>query len=184
MYLQKSDKGKQSTIESTTKIYKVIAEATQRNNSHLIICGDFNYPCIDWEHEFVEEHTDVIKPFIKTIQTYSLAPTRIQNYYMHQHVFEPTRFKLTIAPTQFEPTRFKLTTCTNTYSNNKIQTYYMHQHVFEPTRFKLTTCTNTYSNQQDSNLLLAPTRIRTNKIQRRTRTKRAGPCVQERGRYD
>ena len=74
---------KKSTIESTTKICKVIAEATQRNNSHLIICGDFNYPCIDWEHEFVKEHTDVIKPFIETIQS----------YYLHQHVFEPTRFR-------------------------------------------------------------------------------------------
>ena len=90
-------KEKQSTIESTIKICKVIAEATQRNNAHLIICVDFNYPCIDWEHEFVEEHTDVIKPFIEIIQSYYLHP---------------------------------------------------------------------------------PTRIRTNKIQRRTRTKRAGPCVQ------
>ena len=59
-------KEKQSTIESTTKC-KFIAEATQRNNTHLIICGDFNYPCIDWEHKFDEEHTDVIKPFNETI---------------------------------------------------------------------------------------------------------------------
>ena len=39
--------------------------------------------CIDWVNEFVEEHTDVIKPFVKTIQS----------YYLHQHVFEPTRFR-------------------------------------------------------------------------------------------
>ena len=56
MYLQRSDKGK---------------------------TGDFNYSCIDWEHEFVEEHTDVIKPFTETIQS----------YYLHEHVFEPTRFR-------------------------------------------------------------------------------------------
>ena len=51
--------------------------------SHLLICGDFNYPGIDWIHESVVETTETIQPFIDTIQS----------CYLLQHIFEPTRFR-------------------------------------------------------------------------------------------
>ena len=84
-------KKKQGIIESTARLCNVIVEAVDRNSTHLIICGDFNYPSIDWEYEFVQEvligsmssfKNDIIKPFISTIQY----------CYLHQHVFELTHF--------------------------------------------------------------------------------------------
>ena len=50
------------TIETTTKVSETITEAVQRNSSHLVICGDFNYPDIDWECEYVDEISN-IRPF-------------------------------------------------------------------------------------------------------------------------
>ena len=35
--------GKDRT-ESTKNVCDIISEAVHRNNSHLLICGDFNYP--------------------------------------------------------------------------------------------------------------------------------------------
>ena len=67
-------KEKTATIESTAKVCEVISEAIQKNSSHLLICGDFNYPSIDWEHEYVEESSNII-PFLYTIQA----------CFLHQH---------------------------------------------------------------------------------------------------
>ena len=64
-------------------VCKVIQEATNMHPSHLLICGDFNYPEIDWIHESVVETTETIQPFIDTIQS----------CYLLQHIFGPTRFK-------------------------------------------------------------------------------------------
>ena len=69
--------------DSTKKVCKVIQEATNMHPSHLLICGDFNYPEIDWIHESVVETTETIQPFIDTIQS----------CYLLQHIFEPTRFR-------------------------------------------------------------------------------------------
>ena len=76
-------KEKALIVESTLKICEVISEAVQRHNSHILICGDFNYPEIDWENEYVEESSDTIKPFVDTIQI----------SYLHQHILEPTRHR-------------------------------------------------------------------------------------------
>ena len=72
---------KNATIESTVKVCNVIEEAVQRKSSHLLICGDFNYPTIDWVCDYVKENS--IAPFIETAQ----------NCFLHQHVFEPTRYR-------------------------------------------------------------------------------------------
>ena len=74
---------KLSTIESTAKVCKLINESVKRMNSHLIICGDFNYLRIDWGSEFVDEKSSFITPFIDTIQS----------CYLYQHIFQPTRFR-------------------------------------------------------------------------------------------
>ena len=57
-------------------------EAEDMKSSHLLICGDFNYPEIHWECEYVEESTG-IRPFIETLQ----------DCHLHQHVMQPTRYR-------------------------------------------------------------------------------------------
>ena len=74
---------KEASIESTTKACNVILEAVERNSAHLIICGDFNYPSIDWEYEFVHEQTNIVKPFINTIQNVTCT-----SMYLNQRVLE------------------------------------------------------------------------------------------------
>ena len=76
-------KEKSKAIETTEKVCKIIMEAAQRKNSHLLVCGDFNYPEIDWENEYVVEQSNVIGSFIECTQS----------CYLHQHIFEPTRYR-------------------------------------------------------------------------------------------
>ena len=76
-------KEKEKTASTTLKVSEIVNEAVQRNNSHLLICGDFNYPEIDWVNEHVNESTPVISPFIQVIQDNNL----------YQHVTEPTRYR-------------------------------------------------------------------------------------------
>ena len=40
-------KEKHSTIATTKKVCEIISKATKRERSHLVICGDFNFPDID-----------------------------------------------------------------------------------------------------------------------------------------
>ena len=74
-------KYKLSTKETTTKVCDIISEAVQLNKSRLLICGEFNYPEIDWECEYL--NIDVITPFIDTLQV----------CHLHQHVCKPTRYR-------------------------------------------------------------------------------------------
>ena len=55
--------------DSTKRVCKVIHEATHMQHSHLLICGDFNYPEIDWIQESVNEKTETIQPFIDKVVT-------------------------------------------------------------------------------------------------------------------
>ena len=41
--------------KSTAKVCDIIREIMVRKPSHVLICGDFNYPSIDWENEHVLE---------------------------------------------------------------------------------------------------------------------------------
>ena len=68
-------------VETTKAVCDVIAEAVGRKDTHLLICGDFNYPEIDWNCDFV--NLDTVKPFIRTMQ----------EYHLHQHVCNPTRHR-------------------------------------------------------------------------------------------
>ena len=76
-------KEKEKTVSTTLKVSEIVNEAVHRNNSHLLICGDFNYPEIDWVNEHVNESTPVISPFIQVIQDNNL----------YQHVTEPTIYR-------------------------------------------------------------------------------------------
>ena len=73
---------KHYTIKSTSNICDIISEAMQRNTSHLLICGDVNYPKIDWTHEYAADNSDITH-FVDTIQ----------NIYITQHVLQPTRYR-------------------------------------------------------------------------------------------
>ena len=74
---------KSLSIETTTKVCKLMEEATMKDNTHILICGDFNYPDIDWENDFVRGNNTVIRPFIDMGQS----------CYLHQHISEPTRYR-------------------------------------------------------------------------------------------
>ena len=74
-------KDKDSEKQTTQKVCELIIEAVGRNNSRLLICGDFNYPDIDWECQYSKN--DNLKVFLQTIQELNL----------HQHVCNPTRYR-------------------------------------------------------------------------------------------
>ena len=63
-----------STMDTTTKVN----EAVQRKSSHLLICGDFNYPHIDWECEFIDEISNkrpLLDTGMKEVGTESITAT-------------------------------------------------------------------------------------------------------------
>ena len=74
-------KEREKVIETTTQVCNMVTKAVGRNDTHVLICGDFNYPEIDWECEYV--NSESIKPFIEVLQECTL----------HQHVCKPTRYR-------------------------------------------------------------------------------------------
>ena len=54
--------------------------------SHLLICGDFNYPGINWSLS-----TSICPNAQLFLDT-------IQDLYLHQHVSSPTRYRLNVTP--------------------------------------------------------------------------------------
>lgn len=73
---------KERTLETTNNICMIINEVCKSQTCNLIICGDFNYPQIDWVNEFANEQESAAH-FINTIQ----------DSYLYQHVFKPTRYR-------------------------------------------------------------------------------------------
>ena len=76
-------KEKEASLESTNEVYDILAKASERNDAHLLICGDFNYREIDWENESSNEKSEHCSSFLNTIQ----------DCFLHQHVTEPTRYR-------------------------------------------------------------------------------------------
>ena len=76
-----SNKDVSKVMATTRTVCDVITEGISLRNTHTLICGDFNYPEIDWENEFV--HSDTVKTFIE----------RIQSCDLYQHVCKPTRYR-------------------------------------------------------------------------------------------
>ena len=74
-------KDKDAEKETTQAICEIISEAVQRNHSRLLICGDFNYPTIDWECE--HSTNENAKTFLEGIQ----------GNHLYQHVCTPTRHR-------------------------------------------------------------------------------------------
>ena len=69
-----------TSYTSTEKVCKIISEALLRNDSRVLICGDFNYPEIDWNNDYLNK--EAIQLFIATLQ----------EHHLYQHVCKPTRY--------------------------------------------------------------------------------------------
>ena len=67
---------------STEAVSRVLGEMSE-HKKQMIICGDFNYPEIDWEYEYVSDSHDVIRPFINAVQ----------DNLLYQHIYKPTRHR-------------------------------------------------------------------------------------------
>ena len=79
---QSNDTDLDGCANSTEGITELIRSACQRN-SNLIICGDFNYKYIDWQHEHPLKDHQHLFIFLETIQ----------ECFFFQHVTEPTRYR-------------------------------------------------------------------------------------------
>ena len=77
-------KEKDVTLKSTKQLCDLLVKAGERNDTHLLICGDFNYRGIDWVNESAVDQSEHLATFINTVQ----------DCFLHQHVTEPTRFRL------------------------------------------------------------------------------------------
>ena len=77
-------KDNDNLTKTTSQLSEVLKRSLQLNKTNLLICGDFNYPEINWESEFVIEQSPTIGQFIDTIQELHLC----------QHVVQPTRYRL------------------------------------------------------------------------------------------
>ena len=75
-------KERDDTKKTTAAVCDVLNEMSGRGNLSLI-CGDFNYPEIEWDSEYVKEDDSVISPFIDVVQKNNLF----------QHVYKPTRYR-------------------------------------------------------------------------------------------
>jgi hypothetical protein len=74
-------------MKSSTITSQIIKSAYEKNNN-IIIGGDFNYKEIDWENEYASPNKEHQSNFINAIQ----------ECYLHQHVSEPTRFRVNETP--------------------------------------------------------------------------------------
>ena len=71
-----------SPNENNDKMRKELTEITNRKSfSHILICGDFNYPGINWEKETSTNKKE--KEFIETSR----------DCFLHQNVLHPTHFR-------------------------------------------------------------------------------------------
>ena len=74
-------KHKTTEKETTEKVCNLITDAVGRNNTKVLLCGDFNYPYIDWECQYSKNENS--KKFLKVLQ----------ELHLHQHVCNPTRYR-------------------------------------------------------------------------------------------
>ena len=68
-----------STAENTELMNLLMEKAASEGFSHLLICGDFNFPNIDWENNFSSD--PAAQQFLNTCD----------EVFLHQHVLKPTR---------------------------------------------------------------------------------------------
>jgi len=72
-----------STTENNNKLNELIIRATNMNDSHVLITGDFNYKDIDWSLKECRTTDHSSTTFIECVN----------DSYLYQHVNEPTRYR-------------------------------------------------------------------------------------------
>ena len=68
--------------KTTEAVCRVLGEMSGYRKQTLI-CGDFNYPEIDWKNEYVSDSSEAIGPFIDIVQ----------DNLLYQHVYKPTPYR-------------------------------------------------------------------------------------------
>lgn len=81
------DMDKEGCMKSAISTSQLIKAAYERNNN-VIMVGDFNYKEIDWDNEYAPPNKEHQSNFINALQ----------ECYLHQHVTEPTRFRVNETP--------------------------------------------------------------------------------------
>ena len=76
-----------STFRYSHRISEAVEVLSDIPADQYLICGDFNYPKIDWQNYVISETNNDIDVTSKEIRFYD----DIQNSFLHQHVTEPTR---------------------------------------------------------------------------------------------
>ena len=74
-------KDKDAENRTTQEICEIISKAALRNNTRLLICGDFNYPDVDWECDY------------STNENAKIFLQKLQELHLYQHVCSPTRYR-------------------------------------------------------------------------------------------
>ena len=82
-----SDTDKESCMKSATLTSQIVKLAYEKNDN-VIMVGDFNYKEIDWENEYAPQSKEYQSKFINALQ----------ECFLHQHVSEPTRFRVNETP--------------------------------------------------------------------------------------
>ena len=70
-----------SNDENNSKLSQDLTKICSKLNSHVLICGDFNYPNINWENGKCSSHGA------------SYFMEGIRDYFLHQHVTDPTHHR-------------------------------------------------------------------------------------------
>lgn len=79
-----------STETNNKNLNSLISRAT-RDKSHILICGDFNYPEIDWSTETTPANEDnKATVFMEKV---------MRDLFLHQHVQSPTHYRVEQRPT-------------------------------------------------------------------------------------
>ena len=82
VYRSPSDSDVNESLDSTSKVIKLI-KAAHRSNQNLLITGDFNYKEIDWATEFAPTNKEYLQNFVETLR----------DCFLFQNVTEPTRYR-------------------------------------------------------------------------------------------
>ena len=77
-----------SSPENNSNLLELIEEIDQSRSSHLLICGDFNYPTINWATMTAYGENNDPNRFLE----------KIQGSYWTQHIKDPTRARWTDNP--------------------------------------------------------------------------------------
>ena len=86
-------KSTSSTGENNERLLDLVKKAGEKDTSHLLLMGDFNFPKIDWANYYVDAGENSVE---------SRFFERTQDMFLHQHVDFPTRFRMGQEPSSLD----------------------------------------------------------------------------------